>query len=49
MKILYKLYEDSDIGFFLDADVQYPKEFHDPHNDLSFLLDRMKARKVENF
>ena len=28
--------EDSDIGYFLKIDVQYPEEWHEPFNDLPF-------------
>ena len=35
-----KIYNgDSDIGYFIEADVQYPE------NDLSFLTERMKVEK----
>ena len=39
--------EESDQGFFLEADVQYPENFHNLHNDLSFFPERMKIEKVE--
>ena len=39
--------EDSDEGYFLEVDVQYPKNLHDLYNDLPFLPERMKIRKVE--
>ena len=29
--------EDGDIGYFLEADIEYPRELHDIHSDLSFL------------
>ena len=29
--------EDSDIGYFLEIDVQYPGKLHDLHNDSPFL------------
>ena len=38
--------EDSDEGYFLEVDVQYPKNLHDLYNDLPFLPERMKIRKV---
>ena len=28
--------EDSDIGYFLKIDVQYPEEWHEPFNNLPF-------------
>ena len=39
--------EESDKGCFLEADVQYPEKLHELHNDLRFLPNRMKIRKVE--
>ena len=39
--------EDSDKGYFLEADVQYPEKLHDHHNDLPFLLEKMKMEKAE--
>ena len=37
--------EDGDVGFFLKIDIEYPKELHDLHSDLSFLPERMKINK----
>ena len=31
---------DSDIEYFIEADVHYPEELHQPHNDISFLLEK---------
>ena len=28
--------KDSDIGYFLEVDVQYPDEIHERHNNLPF-------------
>ena len=43
-----KNYDDeSDEGYFLGTDVQYPEKLHELHNDLPFLLERMKIGKVE--
>ena len=39
--------EESDEGYFLEVDVQYPEKLHETHNDLPFLLERMKIEKVE--
>ena len=39
--------EDSDEGYFLEVDVQYPEKLHEFHNDLPFLPERMKLQKVE--
>ena len=41
-----KIYnEDSDIGSFIEADVQYPEKLDELHNDLPFLLEGMKIEK----
>ena len=37
--------ENSDIGYFLKVDIEYPKELHDLDSDLSFLPERMKINK----
>ena len=34
--------EDSDKGYILEVEVEYPKNLHDLHSDLPFLLERMK-------
>ena len=34
-------------GYFLEVDVQYPEKLHGLHNDLQFLSERMKIKKVE--
>ena len=34
-------------GYFLEVDVQYPKNLHNLHNDLSFLFERMKIETIE--
>ena len=39
--------EQSDEGYFLEVDVQYPKKIHKLHNDSPFLHDGMKIEKVE--
>ena len=33
-------------NIFFEVDVQYPKNFHDLHNDLQILPQRMKIEKV---
>ena len=37
--------EDSDKGYILEVDVEYPKNFNDLHSDLPFLSERMKINK----
>ena len=39
--------EESDKGYFLKADVQYPEKLHEFCNDLPFLPETMKIEKVE--
>ena len=41
--------EESDEGYFLEADVQYHEKLHEIHNNLPFLPKRMKIKKVEKF
>ena len=43
-----KIYnEESNEGYFLEVDVQYPKKINELHNDLPFLPERIKIEKVE--
>ena len=37
--------EEDDTGYLFVVDVEYPKNVHKPHNDLSFLPERMKINK----
>ena len=39
--------EESDVGYFLEVDVQHLKKLHELHNNLPFLPERMKIEKVE--
>ena len=44
-----KIYnEDSDIEYFIEANVQYLEKFHKLHNDLPFLPERMKIEKKKS-
>ena len=38
--------EESDEGYFLEADIPYPEKLHEFHNDLPFLLERIKTEKA---
>ena len=43
-----KIYnKESDEGYFLKADFQYPEKLLELHNDLSFLPETMKIEKFE--
>ena len=37
--------EDSDKGYIIEIDVEYPKNLHDSLNNFSFLPERMKIKK----
>ena len=37
--------EDSNKGYFLEVDVEYPKTLFNLHNDLPFLSERNKIKK----
>ena len=37
--------EESDEGYFLEVDIQYPEKLRELHNDLPFLPERMKIEK----
>ena len=39
--------KESDEGYFLKVDVQYLEKLHETHNDLVFLPERMKIKKVK--
>ena len=41
--------EESDEGYFLEVDIQYPEKLHENHHDLPFLPEKMKTKKVEKF
>ena len=40
--------KDSDKGYILEIDVEYPKNLHDLHSDLPFLSERMKIDKCNS-
>ena len=35
------------VGYVLEVDVKYPKELHDPHNDLPFMCEKIRVSRVE--
>ena len=35
-------------GYVLEVDVKYPDELHDDHNDLLFMPESMKIKKLKN-
>ena len=51
IKILWRLHkkydENSNTGYFLEVDIDCPKEIFNFHKDLSFLPERKKIEKVE--
>ena len=48
IKLIKSYDEDSDKGYILEADVDYPEYLHDLHSDLPFLPERMKIIKCNN-
>ena len=40
--------ENSNIGYFLEVDIDYPKELFNLHKDLPFLPEGKKVNKVES-
>ena len=41
--------DDSDKGYIIEVDVEYPKNLHDLHSDLPFSPERMKIDKCNKF
>ena len=39
--------QETDEGYFIEVDVQYPRKLHELHNDLPFLPKRMKIEKIK--
>ena len=39
--------EDSNVGYFIKADIKYPKGLHNKHSDLRFLQERVKVNKCK--
>ena len=39
--------EDSNVGYFIEPNIEYPKELHNKHSDLPFLPERMKVNNCK--
>ena len=42
-----ELVKKDEKGYLLQVDVKYPKELQENHNELSFLMEKMKISRVE--
>lgn len=40
--------EDSEYGYLIEADIEYPPELHDSHNDFPFLCEKMRVNDNKN-
>ena len=47
-KFIKDYFENSDKGYILEVDIEYPKNLHKLHRDLPFLPERMKINKCGN-
>ena len=47
LKKLTNLSKKDKRGYLLEVDVKYPKELHENHNELPFLAEKMKIKRVE--
>ena len=45
MKLIKNYEEDSDKGYIIEVNVEYPKDLHNLHCDLPFFPERMKINK----
>ena len=44
-EFIINYYKDSDKGYNLEVDVEFPKDLHNLHSDLPFLSERIKINK----
>ena len=42
-----ELVKKDERGYLLEVDVKYPKELHENHNELSFIVEEMRIRREE--